>query len=460
MRWRTILALVMGSLLAALLLHWFLLAESGVRTALLRNAYVMDRQVEEAMSMRTYLLTGNPIALREYQSKEHQFQAALNALDEAVGSIALPSGKVQVARMRDAHVGWIRDLVQPLLKNGRLPHFFTVAAGPEIGSFYALKWELDERLKDWAVASERRSAALFVFLLLLLYGMTALVSRVLGEGSKLRQALSRERETVAILQKAFINHEETLPKSSVATAYLSAAAGATVGGDLFDVRRIDERRGYLLVADVSGKGVSASVDTMLVKYVVAALAQQERDPARILDGLKLLFEQDRSSENAFVDLFLGIFDWEELTLTYAGAGHAGSFLRSGNVVMDLEATGPLVGIPGELPFETRMLRLRGGDTLVLVTDGFTEARDRDRCLLGEELLGEWIAQAQMGKAREILATLLQRWRAWSGGEVRDDLAMVVLAVNPDAAPTIVRMPERSPGERSTPKAVKTGRAPR
>ena len=104
----------------------------------------------------------------------------------------------------------------------------------------------------------------------------------------LRAKLVQEQATIENLQRAFASRLDPLPNVQLGARYLSATEGARIGGDLFDVHAPPGGRGFLLVADVSGKGLGASVDTALVKYTARTLASQFDDPARILTELNRL----------------------------------------------------------------------------------------------------------------------------------------------------------------------------
>ena len=88
----------------------------------------------------------------------------------------------------------------------------------------------------------------------------------------------------------------------------SPAAIVSVGGDLFDVRRLDENRGLVTIADISGKGIEAAVNTAFVKYSIRTLALSNADPAVILSAFNSAFLDTIKDPNLFVVAFVGILD--------------------------------------------------------------------------------------------------------------------------------------------------------
>ena len=101
--------------------------------------------------------------------------------------------------------------------------------------------------------------------------------------TRLRATLQTQLATVAILQQGFLNRWDELSNLDIGAVYESATRGSLVGGDLFDVHEIDEDCGYVLIADVSGKGVEAAIDTAFIKYSIRGLtAGNDRDPGSIV----------------------------------------------------------------------------------------------------------------------------------------------------------------------------------
>jgi serine phosphatase RsbU (regulator of sigma subunit) len=230
------------------------------------------------------------------------------------------------------------------------------------------------------------------------------------------------------LQRAFLSGWDLLPYLRVGTAYVSSTRLAAVGGDLFDVYRLDDHRALILVADVSGKGLAAAVDTAQVKYTIRTLAETERDPAAVLRRFNRIYERTAERDpEAFVSLFLGVMDDRDLSLSYASAGHAPVFARSGSHVRALPATGPLIGLGGEAVFTSERIRLNVGDVIVLATDGLTEARDQAGVMLGEEQAIKWLERGDADP--QVLADeVVGNVRRYAGGRIADDLALLVIRV--------------------------------
>jgi serine phosphatase RsbU (regulator of sigma subunit) len=159
-----------------------------------------------------------------------------------------------------------------------------------------------------------------------------------------------------------------------------------VGGDLYDAFMVDEHHFFFSVADVSGKGVPASLFMALSKALCKSIALREHGP---LDALMVMMNREISRENhaeLFVTAVIGIIDTRTGTLELCCAGHeAPILLRPGEVPRSLEVTGgPPFCFLEDFPYPSVRVALQPGDMLVMITDGVTEAQDASRHLYGIE----------------------------------------------------------------------------
>jgi sigma-B regulation protein RsbU (phosphoserine phosphatase) len=187
-----------------------------------------------------------------------------------------------------------------------------------------------------------------------------------------------------------------------------------------------------MVADVSGKGIDAAVDTALIKYSLRTLLREDGDPGRALSKFGALYAQSAENPESFVVIFLGVIDLDTGTVRYASAGHEPAWAVFGRTVRALQPTGPIVGIDADAEYETHTILLRPGDGIVVSTDGLTESRDPKGQLLGAEGVARWLGEIE-GDAQTVADTMVERLRARSSG-IADDLAILVVRY----APRVVR----------------------
>jgi serine phosphatase RsbU (regulator of sigma subunit) len=260
----------------------------------------------------------------------------------------------------------------------------------------------------------------------LVFGLLAILLNAYR--SRLNRELEEERTTTEILQRAFRSVHTPLPRCDVGSAYAAASSHLAVGGDVFDMYRLSDNLGLILIADVSGKGVDAAVLTAFIRFTIRGIALRRRDPGAILAEFNTAFTHTVDDPYLFVSMFVGVLDTETLTLRYASAGHDSAFIRrANNGVAQLAVTGPVLGVMEE-PFGTQTIYLGDNDTIVLATDGLTEARNRRGEQLQERGAMELIGRSS-GEPQHLADELVAQVKALEGNRMRDDLAILAIRVH-------------------------------
>jgi serine phosphatase RsbU (regulator of sigma subunit) len=263
-----------------------------------------------------------------------------------------------------------------------------------------------------------------------LFALVALLF-VMVQG-RLRRRIEEGRSLVERLQRAFISSRRELRNVDAGSVLISATRGSNVGGDVYDLFTFDRRRGMFMVADVSGKGIDAAVDTALIKFSLRTLLREDGDPGRALSKFGSLYAQSAENPESFVVIFLGVIDLDTGTVRYASAGHEPAWVVFGHNVRSLQPTGPIVGIDADAQYDTHTILLRPGDGIVVSTDGLTESRDPKGELLGADGVAHWLSEIE-GDAQTVADTIVERLRERSSG-IADDLAILVVRY----APRVVR----------------------
>jgi serine phosphatase RsbU (regulator of sigma subunit) len=394
---------------------------------------LIQDQLQEETGLRGYISTGQPVFLRPYNDAQTGYTETFRELQHFCTTQNITAALPPLLDLRREHDQWETEVARPLIKHANAPDAVArlvlgkLLMDKSHGDYDQLNSIFVDRAQSTVDDSFRLllRAAVITAALILLFGIAALVAD--SYRGRTQAALARERAVTDTLQRAFLSGWDMLPHLRIGTAYLSSTREATVGGDLFDVHRLDDHRSMLLVADVSGKGLSAAVETALVKYSIRTLAETKADPGAVLASFNQTFLRSVPDPGAFVSVFLGILDDRDLTLRYASAGHGSVFLRTGNQVATLPATGAVVGLREGERFEVRSIELNVGDILVLATDGLTEARDQAGIMLGEERAALWIERGNPDPQRladEVVAQL----KRYSGGRISDDLALLIIRV--------------------------------
>lgn len=150
-----------------------------------------------------------------------------------------------------------------------------------------------------------------------------------------------------------------------------------IGGDLYDFFAAASGKVAFLVGDVCGKGIGAALLVAHLQATIRSLEELAASPDKLMERVNHLFFQSTRPEH-FASLFFGVYEAATRTVRYVNCGHPSPvLLRSDGSVELLAATGTVLGAFDEPCFEERSLPLASGDRLVLYSDGFSEARDRE-----------------------------------------------------------------------------------
>jgi len=200
-----------------------------------------------------------------------------------------------------------------------------------------------------------------------------------------------------------------------------------VGGDLYSYFMLNERRFCVMVGDVSDKGIPAALFMARTITLAKALAPKARTPQQLLALLNV--ELCRNNDSCmFVSLLCGMLDTLTGELVVASAGHDPPALCDAAGVRLLELdNGAALGLDEAARYPARTLRLQPGQTLLLYTDGITEAADVAGQLFGSERLVECLARAPTRSAAELAGDLLAEVDDFAGAaDQADDITVVAL----------------------------------
>ncbi|MGN6635156.1 MAG: PP2C family protein-serine/threonine phosphatase [Oryzihumus sp.] len=239
------------------------------------------------------------------------------------------------------------------------------------------------------------------------------------------------QETTRVLQASLLPPAlPRVPGLTVSAQFRSGTAGSDIGGDYYDVFRTSPDRWWVVLGDVCGKGAAAAALSAAVRHSLHAIAPDTDDPAVVLRRLNdLLLGEDW--DGRFTTLLLLTFEdgcrrEGPLEVSMASGGHPAPMMRTADgTVCSIPCPGTLVGAVRELSVATVRLNLAQGDTLVLYTDGVTEARDPSGVELGERTLARLLAEHRDDDA-DLARTLAHDVLRLADGELRDDLALLTL----------------------------------
>jgi serine phosphatase RsbU (regulator of sigma subunit) len=203
----------------------------------------------------------------------------------------------------------------------------------------------------------------------------------------------------------------------------------SIGGDFFDVVRLDQRTLGLVIADVSGHGVGPALVTAMFKSAFGSESRRVKSPAA---WMKALNEElgDNLTTGHYVTAFAASIDLESLEMRFCSAGHPNQLLmRADGNAQELGTMGFFLGMVQGVDYEEKSLVLESGDTVVLFTDGVFESPNGDGAPFGREgIVRSLSSRAGEGPAAlsdGIISDLL----AWTQGiEASDDVTILMAQV--------------------------------
>lgn len=269
-----------------------------------------------------------------------------------------------------------------------------------------------------------------IFILLALAILAFITNRYARSARKLREASEEQARLSGELSVARNIQLEMLPKTFPPFVYGSVEPAREVGGDVFDYF-IRDGKVFFCIGDVSGKGVPAAILMSMIRSLFRMVSQKEDNPSRILRVLNEELCRGNDS-NMFVTFFMGCLDLYSGELRFANAGHDKPFLLSDDIVLlPTKANLPLAVFP-DTHFEEQSLTFAPGMTLVMYTDGLTEAKNLNRKAFGREGVLDVLRACRSGVApQEIVSSLSEAAHRFAGEAPQsDDLTMLVLRFDP------------------------------
>jgi sigma-B regulation protein RsbU (phosphoserine phosphatase) len=240
--------------------------------------------------------------------------------------------------------------------------------------------------------------------------------------------IEHELETAREIQSFILPREMAQIKGlEIAARYVPMT---TMAGDFYDFLVIDDNRIGILVADVSGHGVPASLIASMVKIAFVSQAPHAADPARVLAGVNHILCGKLESD--FVTAGYLFIDIEQQTASYAGAGHPPLLLwrQKEQEIIEIRPKGIILGQMEDTVYKNTGLKLQKSDRFVLYTDGIVEALNPAGEIYGGDRFKSFIKSNSDLAADQFSDRLLDVISGWSGrgskSSLDDDLTLLVV----------------------------------
>lgn len=243
-----------------------------------------------------------------------------------------------------------------------------------------------------------------------------------------KEKLAREIKIARTIQQRLL--PQKLPEVKDLTMHPSMVTYGEVGGDYYDVIKLSETKLLFVIADVTGKGVPASLIMSAVQSALKILIYHgEHDLDNIVTNMNDMLSETTEG-NKFVTMFIGIIDTENMTLTSINAGHNPPVIINCNETKTifLKKGGMVLGLfPGN-SYTVETTKLSNNDIIFLYTDGLTEAENNLGEEFGEENMLKILFEHKNNDCSYILESIIKEVTEFSNNNFNDDLTLLCIKV--------------------------------
>lgn len=232
-----------------------------------------------------------------------------------------------------------------------------------------------------------------------------------------------ERNIAGKIQLNFLNKDTLISSRYIIDAYIKPAKN--IGGDLYDYMKLKDGSLLLVIADVSGKGITAAVAMMSLLSYIKHCALIDMSPSQILEETNQMFSTN-NTEMMFATVFLGIYNPKTKKLTYANAGHNHPYLIKGNNVTEISGEcGTVIGLYKKEKYPENIIDIENKDIIFMYTDGVTEAVNKEKKFFKEERLINALSTF-IGSGEAKITTHVNKYleEFSKGAEQHDDITMI------------------------------------
>ncbi len=263
------------------------------------------------------------------------------------------------------------------------------------------------------------------------YASVAIENSLLLEQSIEKQRLEKELDVARDIQKKILPEKNPeVNNLSISSFFIPAFE---VGGDYYDFFEISKNKLGFIIADVSGKGISAAFIMAEVKGIFNSLSRMIETPKQILEKANEILLQRLNKRN-FVSALYGIIDSEKEELTFARAGHCPALLIRENKIQAFKPFGIGLGLANDSDFNNHLeeikIKLMDTDVFVLYTDGITEAKNEKLEDFGEERFSNILVENSDKNVNEIADEVIKEVSLFSSSHHQyDDITLIILKWN-------------------------------
>ena len=254
------------------------------------------------------------------------------------------------------------------------------------------------------------------------------IERTLKHLIEWREALASRDKLISIQNELTVANKmqqsilpTRFPKDTNYNIWANMEPARDVGGDFYDFFRLEDGRVGIAIADVSDKGVPAALFMMSSRTLLKGTAIGLEQPNKVLDDVNDLLYEDNDAA-LFVTVIYAVYSPEDGVLTYSNGGHNPPLIvhSDGSSTLLPYIGGIALGIAPDMTFPQSTVNLAPGDTLILYTDGVTEAMNADQEEFGMERFQEVFKEAPPMSSQEANQAVFNAVHAFAGDTIQSD----------------------------------------
>lgn len=362
-----------------------------------RTTRAADSQLEVFVSSDSSILLP-PVKIEEVMNRSVEAEAAVAREDVWFDHLNPLKSSDPLSMIRPGSVG----LVHPIYMGDSLIGTLTIAKAVGPGTFTAVQANVVHTFSDFLAIQ--------------------IVNARFTEELVRNRLVSRELEIAKTIQRSLL--PKTIPRLSGYGLAGFCESAHQVGGDFYDVIKINDDALLLIIADVMGKGIPAAMFAAILRSLLRAVPEWMNQPAALLARINRLLFEELSGVDMFITAQLVYVDSKNRRITAASAGHCPVLLSQdaeGNV-KSISPEGLPLGILPDVSFSNHTESLMKNSRVLLYTDGLTEARNSSGEFFGQDRLIKWFkrsAQMPMG-AEELKDALAAELLAFQNSSTLND----------------------------------------
>lgn len=292
--------------------------------------------------------------------------------------------------------------------------------------------KITRKMADYISGGERSTISLegndeFTMMAGAFNHMTEVQEKYIEDLARLGREQERQQAEVdiaAAIQKGILSGGNAYSQNCCIKALMSPAK--YIGGDLYDYFELDKSRTLIVIADVSGKGISSALLMAVALTLIRQFARLGYSPAGVLKQVNDTFSEE-NPQMMFVTAFVGIYDSDRGTLTYANAGHNPPYLIHGEPRILEGSDGTPLGLFAGEEYTDVEVPVEEGDAVFLFTDGVNEAVNSAGEFYGTDRLEEVLKETAGDSENDIVGSVYASVREFAGeAEQNDDITMLAL----------------------------------